>query len=136
MKIRKIQIAGSGGLHKEPVSSILPAFRDKLVFSTHTAYHVIDKKEVLYLEAKGNYSLIHLAGGKTITLSRNLKSILEKLHPSEFQRIHASYVMNLYRLTGIRKNGRLEILIDDQIQLPLSEGYKKNMIDLLKNLKI
>lgn len=136
MNIQPIAISEKRELHTKRVNKILPVFRDKLVFSTHTAYYVVNKKQVLYLEAKGNYSLIHLNNGKKITLSLTLKKIYDRLYQTEFLRVHASYIINLYSLTGICKNGRYEVILNDSLKLPVSETYKKDLTSLLNRLKI
>ncbi|PHN04119.1 LytR/AlgR family response regulator transcription factor [Flavilitoribacter nigricans] len=57
-------------------------------------------KEILYLEAAGNYVSIYTPGQK-ILVRQTLQSFSEQLAPYHFLRVHKSYLVNLQRIDSI-----------------------------------
>lgn len=59
--------------------------------------------DILYIESFADYLDIHLSGSKKITTRMPLKTIMEKLPPQEFMRVHRSYVIPFKRIQKVRK---------------------------------
>ncbi|MEM1003514.1 MAG: LytTR family DNA-binding domain-containing protein, partial [Bacteroidota bacterium] len=79
--------------------------------------------EIRYIEAYGNYIKIHT--GQMILTPITLTEFLRKL-PEEFLRIHKSYVINFSYLRLIEGN---QVILADNVKLPIGKSYKKNIID-------
>lgn len=97
---------------------------DYFVIRTESQYVKISYAEVIYIEALSDFVKIFTASQVYITLS-NLKNIERSLPASMFIRIHRSYIANLKYIESISSS---EVKVNN-IQLPLGESYKKNVMD-------
>jgi two-component system LytT family response regulator len=67
----------------------------KLAFNTLNGIVFIDPKEVVYIEADGNYSHFHLGNKKVETVTTNLGHIELQVDPEIFYRADRSKIVNL-----------------------------------------
>jgi DNA-binding LytR/AlgR family response regulator len=86
-------------------------------------------KEVLWIEALGDYINIITAQRKLVVLS-TMKNIEEKLPPNEFVRVHRSYFVRLDRIKKISED---IILVENKL-IPVSKSYKKELLQRLNML--
>jgi len=84
--------------------------------------------DILFLEADGNYTTIHLAANK-YTLRSTLKNAEEQLPTDRFFRIHKSYIINLQEITKIDSS----TVIVGKSLLPIGRIYQE---PLMKRLTI
>lgn len=110
--------------------------QNKLVISTHTFLHLIEIEDILYIEACGNYSNVHLSDGTSITASKTLKQFESFLKHYAFYRPHSGYLINLEKLKGISKNGSFKLHMNKDIEIPLSHSNKKDLISKFQRNKI
>lgn len=68
---------------------------EKIAFSSLTGYEMVNLHDIIYCEADKNYTIIHIASGTTLTVSKTLKSVEELLPQDPFFRIHKKYLVNL-----------------------------------------
>ena len=72
----------------------------------------IHHSNIILLEAKGNYTVIHLKNGKRMMIAKTLKSLEEKLDNHHFYRIHRAFLINSNHLMNY--NASLgEVLLTD-----------------------
>ncbi|MEE1884085.1 LytR/AlgR family response regulator transcription factor [Pedobacter flavus] len=60
--------------------------------------------DILYLEASGNYTLIHLKNNKTISTRVTITDMAEMLSPKKFCRIHRAYIVAKDQVIKFDKN--------------------------------
>ncbi len=84
---------------------------------------IIDPSSILYLEASGNYCIIHCIQDK-YTSSHSLKSILAKLNSTDFVRVSRSSAV---RLRAIRKISSESVEIINGHSLVVSKNYKSEL---------
>jgi DNA-binding LytR/AlgR family response regulator len=84
--------------------------------------------DILFLEADGNYTVIHLAGSKYM-LRSTLKSAEGQLPAERFFRIHKSYIINLQEITKIDSS----MVSVGKTALPVGRIYQE---PLMKRLTI
>lgn len=84
--------------------------------------------DILYLEADGNYTTIHLAANK-YTLRSTLKNAEDQLPTDRFFRIHKSYIINLQEITKIDSSA---VVVGKNL-LPIGRVYQE---PLMKRLTI
>lgn len=58
----------------------------------------IHLSNIIYLEAKVNYTNIYLRNGKLVMIAKTLKSLEILLSPHQFLRIHRGYLINFNHL--------------------------------------
>jgi two-component system, LytTR family, response regulator len=87
---------------------------------------------ILYCEASGNYTNIHMGDGRKFVVSRTLKEYEEMLEDLDFFRIHNSYLINLHLIKKyIRGEGGQVVMTNDQA-LDVSKAKKKSFLDKIK----
>ena len=58
--------------------------------------------DIFFIEGLADYLKIHLQNGKTILTRMTMKTMLSKLSPKEFIRVHRSYISPFKLITGVR----------------------------------
>jgi len=76
---------------------------EKLILPTQEGFSFIELKDIIYCEAKGNYTLFHLLNKEELLVSKTLKIYSSLLKDFNFFRISRSYLINL---NHIKKYGR------------------------------
>ncbi|MCW3070273.1 MAG: DNA-binding response regulator [Bacteroidetes bacterium] len=86
-------------------------------------------KEIIYVQALGDYVNIFTADNKRHTVHITLKAIEEKLQSSKFFRLHRSYLVALDHIDNVEEN----TAYIGKHPLSIGEQYKK---ELLKKLNL
>jgi len=106
--------------------------KNKIVLSECGKYRIINVHEIRYIEGFGSYSTIYWEQNKS-SISKNLKQIEESLNcNAEFIRIHQSYMVNINQIKDFHIKESQIITSQDEV-LPISRGYKKEIIAVFKN---
>lgn len=82
--------------------------------------------DILFLEADGNYTNIHLPNTK-YTLRSTLKNAEEQLPSERFFRIHKSYIINLQEITKIDS----ATVVMGKVPLPIGRAYQELLMKRL-----
>jgi DNA-binding LytR/AlgR family response regulator len=93
-------------------------------------YRYIDSTDVLYFEADNNSTDIHLNNGEMITAFKTLKHFETVLPPTQFLRIHNSYIINIAQVSRIHTGNTVCYIKNSTTKLPFSKSYKEN-VDLI-----
>ena len=93
-------------------------------------YRYIDSDDVLYFEADNNSTDIHLNNGEMITAFKTLKHFEGVLPPTQFLRIHNSYIINVNQVSRIHTGNTVCYIKNSTTKLPFSKSYKEN-VDLI-----
>ncbi len=88
-------------------------------------YHQLDTAEVLFVEAYGNYSKIHMAD-KTIISHEKISQLETILEGEQFMRIHKSFVVSLDKIDLIEGN---RVIIEGH-KIPIGQTYKNQVSKL------
>jgi DNA-binding LytR/AlgR family response regulator len=100
---------------------------DVLFIRYNSRYIKIPTKEILWIEAIGDYVEIHTTG-KKYTVHATMKFIENKLVNTEFLRVHRSYIINITRITEIEDN----TLVLDKKLVPIGKSYRDKLLASLK----
>jgi len=73
----------------------------RIKLNTRSGYVLIDPAEVVYCQADGNYTHIHMSRGSSEVITQNLGTIEDVLQRSTFFRASRSYLLNLKYLTRV-----------------------------------
>lgn len=88
----------------------------------------IDLKEILFLQALGDYVTI-ITSHRKYPVHITLKGILEKLPEGQFAQTHRSYIVAINKIDGIEDN----MIMIGKHQVPISESFKSS---LMRNLNL
>jgi two-component system LytT family response regulator len=89
----------------------------------------VDFREVQYVEALGDYVHIVTSHSKLIVYS-TMRAIEEKFPPSQFLRVHRSFIANINCIQALEDNS---LLIKDKY-IPVGQTYLRNVLQRLNRL--
>lgn len=101
----------------------------KIVIPLIDGFQVVAAKEVLYLEASDNFSVIHLSSGKKLLACRKLKFYEDNLTSSGFCRIHRSSIINIDHVVKYNKGKGGFVTLSSGKQLDVSQSRKKEFLN-------
>ncbi|MGY6559826.1 MAG: LytR/AlgR family response regulator transcription factor [Nitritalea sp.] len=84
--------------------------------------HFIHTHEILYLKADGSYTEIHRENKDPLMVSKNLKSLSERLSSKDFVRIHAKFVVNINKIVSWDKQEHYLKLVSGE---EISVAYRR-----------
>jgi len=98
----------------------------RIAVKTRHKVHVIGVNEIMYLEAEGDYVMIHIKDGNYLK-EKTMKYFESHLDPEKFIRIHRSYIVNAEAIERIELYDKesYSVLLKNGASLKAStSGYK------------
>lgn len=82
--------------------------------------------EIDWIEASGNYAILHV-GGETFEIRSSLAKLEAELDPRRFVRVHKSHVVNITRVAEVTPwvSGDWRIRLQDGAEVNLSRRYRQ-----------
>jgi len=107
--------------------SIINQFISNLVVSEGNKKYNIIISEILYFSANPPYINLHLEDKKYLQ-NETLKSVLNKLRPTQFVRIHKSTIVNIKMVTSYttRLNGDYDLKLKNNEVLRVSRNFARD----------
>ncbi len=108
------------------IENLLQALQEeKIRFSTRSGTLYLNPSDIVYCQAGGNYSDLHLADGEQQTVTMNIGRLEELLPPARFSKINRSVIVNRQYLSEIRRKERVCTLKTKagEISLGISPRY-------------
>ena len=125
---REIKFEEKEGLNQEEISIKDPL--ERVTVKSGTKIHVVEVPDILYLQAYGDYVLIHTTEGKYLK-EQTMKYFEEQLPENKFVRVHRSIIVNIEMIS------RIELHEKQSQQLTLKNGdHIKTSVAGYKALKI
>jgi two-component system, LytTR family, response regulator len=98
----------------------------KLILKTSTEIFLINSKDIIQLEADGNYTVFHLKDKRKIVVSVTLKEYEEILSGLNFFRPHQSHLVNIEFFEKLDKRHNV-IVMADKRRIPVSTRKKEEL---------
>lgn len=86
----------------------------------------VEVDQVLYIESMGDFSKIYTTDKKNIIMLVGLKNAEAQLQEKQFIRVHKQYLVNTQHIHQVLTN---EIILSNQLSIPLSSAYKQALND-------
>lgn len=96
----------------------------KIVLPTQDGLHFVETEDIVWCEAKANYSLIHILGRDNILVSKSLKTYEEALEDKSFFRASRSSLINLNHIVHCSNHAKMEITMIDGSVIVMGERRK------------
>ncbi|MCF8362832.1 MAG: LytTR family transcriptional regulator DNA-binding domain-containing protein [Prolixibacteraceae bacterium] len=112
-------------LTEEPESDYI----ERVVVKDKSKIHIIPVEEIRYLESLDDYVMIYTKDKRYIK-QKTMKFFETNLNPSEFVRIHRSYIVKVEEINEIQqyeKETHIVILKNDHTKLKVSKSGYKNL---------
>ena len=104
----------------------------KVAFPSKNGFILEDVNNIVYCEARGNYSAIYLNNKKEFLISKTLKKVVEMIKNPAFFRIHKSYYLNMNFVVSYNRSENLAELNNGKF-LPVSVRKNEAFVKLILN---
>ncbi|MGB4773606.1 MAG: LytTR family DNA-binding domain-containing protein [Daejeonella sp.] len=106
----------------------------KLTVPYAQGFHIVDIKEIVYIEADSNYSIFHLLNGAQLVVAKSLGDFEDILtNGINFVRIHKSIIINLEFLKDYNNKTGYVAILHDGTELPVSRRRNPDFAEKIKN---
>ncbi len=109
------------------------ADKKKIMLPTLEGINFEKIKDILYLEASGNYTMLHFADGRQTLVCRSLCEIENKLPQQAFVRIHRSHTIHLHHLKKYVRGKGGHVVLNNGMALAVSAGQKDHFIQAIES---
>ena len=106
----------------------------KIVLKTSDKIHIVDVNNIVRFESDNSYCTIFLNTGKSIVVSKSIKSYEQLLAPLGFMRVHQSHLINCNYITYYEKQDGGSLVMSDNSNIPVSNQKKPILFAYLDSL--
>jgi PAS domain S-box-containing protein len=99
----------------------------KLALPSAEGFIFVRPKEIMYCEADGNYTKVHLTNNRKQVVTRTLKDFEQMLPPEFFFRTHHSYIINLSFIKKFNK-GDNTLVLENGVTLDVAKRKKESFL--------
>jgi two-component system, LytTR family, response regulator len=109
------------------------AYPERLMFKTENAIDIVQVNKIEWVESSGNYVKVCLDDHAFIA-RQTLNAVQSQLDPTQFIRIHRSYLVNLTCVVQAvpLSKGDFNLILKNGIQLRLSRSFKTSFFEHFK----
>lgn len=112
------------------VAEIIRPNQNYLLKTSDGTFH-LNYSKIIRFQADGNYCKIFLKNGKSILISKTLKSIEESISSPPFIRVHNTHVLNANYILKIKKFDLL--ILTNKQEIPISRKYRYSLRSFLES---
>lgn len=95
---------------------------------------IINKKDVMYIRAEGNYSVFVMNDKTELIICKTLEHVEKRFNQPSFFRCHKSFLVNLSKIIEISRRNP-ELVLVDNARLPIARRKRKEFIKALYNIE-
>jgi two-component system, LytTR family, response regulator len=106
----------------------------RLCLPTLKGFIVLKLEEIIYCEAERSYTIFHLAGKKTVTVSKSLIEYDNLLRDTSFLRIHKSFLVNLHHVKEYQRGEGGLVIMSDNAEIEVSRRKKDQFLLKVKEV--
>jgi two-component system LytT family response regulator len=134
----KKNIGASSG-HTEQLPVLQEHFQNKLTPET-IAFHTAEKiqvaklRDIMRMEASGNYTQVFFHNNEKLLLTKTLKEFSQLLEPAGFLRVHQSHLINMEYIKEFVKTDGGYIVMTDRAKIPVSVRKRAAVIAKIDSL--
>ncbi len=133
--IQKLERRVTPSVHLQELKNNLQAQTpfNKLTIATTKGIRFVEIKDIITIEADGNYSTIHLLNGDAIVASKTLGYFHELLaEHKQFFRTHKQFIINLSHIKEYIGGDYNEIVMPNNLKAKLARTRKEVFLELFK----
>jgi len=106
----------------------------RLCLPTLKGFIVVKLDDIIYCEAERSYTIFHLEGKKTVTVSKSLIEYDNLLQETQFFRIHKSFLVNLNHIKEYQRGEGGLVIMTDNAEIEVSRRKKEFFLNRMKEL--
>jgi two-component system LytT family response regulator len=100
----------------------------RLCLPTLKGFIVLKLDEIIYCEAERSYTVFHLEGNKTVTVSKPLVEYDQVLKDTSFLRIHKSFLINLHHVKEYQRGEGGIVIMTNNAEIEVSRRKKDQFL--------
>jgi two-component system LytT family response regulator len=104
----------------------------RLCLPTLKGFIVLKLDDIIYCEAERSYTVFHLEGNRTVTVSRPLLEYDEVLKDTSFLRIHKSFLINLNHVKEYHRGEGGTVIMSNNGEIEVSRRKKEQFLMKIK----
>ena len=104
----------------------------KLCLPTLKGFIVVKLDDIIYCEAERSYTIFHLDGKRTVTVSKSLIEYDNLLQDTQFIRIHKSFLINLHHVKEYQRGEGGLVIMTDNAEIEVSRRKKEFFMNRMK----
>ncbi len=104
----------------------------RLCLPTLKGFIVLKLDDIIYCEAERSYTVFHLEGNRTVTVSRPLLEYDEVLKDTSFLRIHKSFLINLNHVKEYHRGEGGTVIMSNNAEIEVSRRKKEQFLLKIK----
>lgn len=104
----------------------------KIVLPTMEGLCFEKVRDIAYLEASGNYTLLHFTDKRQILVCRTLREVEQMLPDEVFARIHRSHTIHLKHIKKYVRGKGGHVVMQNGVTLVVSAGQKDLFLNSLR----
>ncbi len=97
----------------------------RLCLPTLKGFTILKLEEIIYCEAERSYTIFHLEGNRTVTVSKPLLEYDQVLHDTSFLRIHKSFLINLHHVKEYQRGEGGLVIMSNNAEIEVSRRKKE-----------
>ena len=139
--VQRVERKLQAGKKEEPTDTLLHNLRNagnpsemRLCLPTLKGFIVLRLEEIIYCEAERSYTIFHITGGKTVTVSRPLFDYDNLLKDTSFLRIHKSFLINLHHVREYQRGEGGVVIMSDNAEIEVSRRKKDQFLLKVKEV--
>jgi two-component system LytT family response regulator len=106
----------------------------KLAVPSTNGLTIIHVKDILYCEADGNYTKIHLLKGSSLLICKTLKEYDIILSKFNFFRVHHGFLVNLNEINNYVRGDGGYVVLSNKKEIEVSKRKKEEFLKILENM--
>ena len=116
----------------KPEYSVMRKSSKKVVLPTMEGFCFEKVKDIAYLEASGNYTLLHFTDKRQILVCRTLREVELMLPEDCFARIHRSHTIHLKHIKKYVRGKGGHVVMQNGVNHVVSAGQKEIFMNALR----
>ncbi len=97
----------------------------RIALTTHDGLLFVHTSDIMYCQSENNYTWVHLAKGTKHLLAKTLKEFEETLPPTEFYRLHNSYLVNLNEIQRFVRDDGGYVIMNNGTQITIARARRE-----------
>ncbi|MFN0037115.1 MAG: LytR/AlgR family response regulator transcription factor [Saprospiraceae bacterium] len=115
----------------EPVAKPVPE-AGKIALPTMEGLCFEKVKRIAYLEASGNYTVLHFKDKRQVLVCKTLREVEQMMPERSFARIHRSHTIHLKHLKKYVRGKGGHVLLQNDVTLTVSAGQREAFLEQVK----
>jgi len=104
----------------------------RLSLPSADGWDLVAIEDIVRCSSDGSYTDVHLVGGNSITVSRNIKHIQDSLPPDAFLRVHNQHLVNVEHVRRFVKQDGGLLVMSDGSDVAVARSRKDLVMNLVR----